>query len=464
MTISRRALAGCALALVACLVLASDAAAQRTPERVLRSDCTGCHTRAHDLVLGKGANAAERCVGCHEKVHPEHKPIEAFYAGEQGWGSVHPDPMFKARVDCADCHVDSTLAVKGTARLARLDRVCTNRHGTRFAGILTRWNAGMRWRIDAVSTYVARACNDPRLSSGGARTRLDDAKSFLATVAAGGALHNVRGADALLRDAMDATTAAYTAARVEVPERPVLGSDATGVTCIGCHYGIETAKDTAFGKPFDHSAHILRGDVACVKCHSNADFLVDDERSVDLKKRRVDPRHGKTTLTSASCNECHHAPASTVACTSCHKSDVLPRAIRVTLPLKLNAKGAPTSRVIAFEHRNHSKAECASCHTSKAEVKKVATCASCHDTHHRDATQCAKCHSDDTRVAHKAQDHFSCTSCHAKETVAALTPNRAFCVSCHAKQADHKPDRECSTCHMQGSPADIRKRIIGFTR
>jgi hypothetical protein len=394
-------------------------------------------------------------------VHPEFKRIAALYGGESGT-HVKPDPMFKARVDCADCHTDATLALKGSTQVAALDVVCTNCHGRRFSGMLTRWNAGVRWRLDAVRAYVEEACADPRLDNvKAARGRLNAAKERLTIVDAGGALHNIRGTDALLRDAIDMAMEAYTAARVEAPRAPTLGPDAAGVACMRCHYGIETAKETAFNKPFDHGPHVLRGNVACTKCHTDESFLRDAKPGTDPMKREVDPRHGKTTLTRASCNECHHSPTTTAGCASCHRTDALTRAIRVTMPLKLTPKGAPASRVVAFEHRDHAKSDCATCHTSKTSVRTVSSCTSCHNDHHTQARQCASCHGESTRAAHKAQDHFLCASCHTKQTVTALMPDRVFCVSCHAKQADHKPDRECSTCHMQSSPADLRKRISG---
>jgi nitrate reductase cytochrome c-type subunit len=65
------------------------------------------------------------------------------------------------------------------------------------------------------------------------------------------------------------------------------------------------------------------------------------------------------------------------------------------------------------------------------------------------------------RAAHKDDDHLTCASCHARETVAQLTPNRAFCVTCHADQAKHKPARDCSSCHFGGTPAALHRRMLG---
>ncbi len=427
------------------------------PTRVLSTECTDCHPHTHDAVLGRGPSASARCGACHASVHDT---IQALYAGLTRRAAVRPDPMFVARVQCAECHSDTTLAMRaGAARLAAVDRACTSCHGPKFVGMLPRWSTGMQWRTRAVSEYVNRAAADPRLTTApSARARIQAAKQTVILVTTAGALHNVRGADALLRSALDSAAAAYTGPGLAVPERPTLGPDPARVSCVGCHYGIEGARDSVFGQPFDHSAHVLRGNVACNACHSAVDYIVPG-------KHEVDKRHGRTMVTPASCNACHHNATSAVACSTCHAGDArLARAIRVAMPLRLRPPNAPTSRDVAFEHRDHAKVECASCHTARTAVRTTAACATCHQTHHVAVAQCMKCHGSDMHAAHKAADHLACTNCHARETLALLTPDRSFCVSCHADRAAHKGGRECSACHMQSTPSELRKRILSGTR
>jgi hypothetical protein len=233
------------------------------------------------------------------------------------------------------------------------------------------------------------------------------------------------------------------------------------VSCLGCHYGIEASSKRVFNQQFDHASHTLRGEVACTSCHSDATYFLVRNPELDVKKRPSNPRHGKTTLSAASCDGCHHAPDSKVACTNCHANDTrLAMPLSVTLPLRLKSKNAPTSRAVTFAHGDHSRVDCASCHTTRASVRTVAACATCHEKHHTEATtRCASCHAD-PRTAHTLPDHLVCTSCHARETVSLLMPNRAFCVSCHVKEKDHKADRECTVCHMQGPPAKVKARIL----
>jgi hypothetical protein len=200
-----------------------------------------------------------------------------------------------------------------------------------------------------------------------------------------------------------------------------------------------------------------RANVACTACHTSADYFVAGTHDPD-------PRHGRTTLSAASCNDCHHT-RSTLSCATCHDATALAtRTDSVTLPLHLRPRGAPASRRVAFSHAPHAGEACASCHTSRASVAAVGACASCHESHHRWATDCTACHGTDVRTHHRAANHLACAQCHALPTLQLLTGNRAFCLSCHVDRREHHPDRECAPCHLQLSPADVRSRILGGRR
>lgn len=432
----------------------AQTAAQTAPSTLTRADCMGCHPRVHDLVLGHTKAASAKCADCHAGAHENYDKIESLYAGTMR-GALHPDVMFKARVACAECHVDTTLAPRGVARVAALDHMCTTCHGARFAGMLTRWSAGMQWRIESVVKYSNRVARDPR-SSDAARSRAQTARAIASLIASAGPSHNLQASDALLRSALASVAAAYSVAP------PSLGPDPQGTSCVRCHYGVEASRDTAFRETFDHASHIVRANVACSQCHTSADFFASGKDPSDSSKRRLDPRHGKSTLTAASCMNCHHSTSAALSCAACHNAEPTARGISVTLPLRLLSKNAPSSRAVTFEHRDHQNAECESCHTSRETPRAVVACTSCHDKHHAETTaKCASCHGTEMLAEHTIEDHFACASCHARQTAAALLPNRAFCVSCHAKEADHKPDRECSPCHMQATPAALRTRIAG---
>lgn len=421
-----------------------------------RNDCAGCHARAHAVNLDHGPAASSRCAECHATVHDD---IQGLYAGTSGPGAPLPDDMYEARVACTECHTPTALRARGTAgHEAALDAECTSCHGRAFGGMLGRWSAGLEWRARLVSSYVATAGADRRLTTNAtARPRLAAARQALATVTSAGGEHNVRQSDALLRSAIDNAAAAYRAANADAPARPALGPDAARVECMGCHYGIETARGSVFGRPFDHGSHVLRGAVACTECHSGANYFLRD-------KPDIDRRHGRTMLTPASCDNCHHSAAMHVGCGACHASDGrLGQAMSVVLPLRLRSAGAPTTRTVAFEHADHTNESCTTCHSSAA-VGTITACANCHDTHHREASSCTQCHGATLLAAHKADDHLACAQCHAVQTLRLLTPDRTFCVSCHADKAQHRPGKECSTCHMQSTPAELRQRILGPRR
>jgi hypothetical protein len=387
----------------------------------------------------------------------------AFYAGITPGLELAPDPMFTARVRCAECHPPAVDSAPPSRRIAAMDRVCTSCHGIRFAGMLTRWDRGLAWRSRTVAEYVKRAAGDARLAaSPAARADVRAAQRTLAAIEAANGLHNLRGADGLLRAAADSVAAAYAAARLPAPARPALGPSAASTSCLACHYGVEAARDSVFGRVFDHDVHVVQGGVRCTECHSAVGYFVAGTRSAGLAERSIDPRHGRTMLTAASCSACHHAATPPASCVACHGDDPrLGRALRLTLALRLTPPSAPAARAVAFQHMEHKSLECADCHRSNTAVATVAACNSCHAQHHEQAAQCAACHGASVHDAHTAKDHLACVSCHARATVALLTPDRSFCLTCHADHVDHKRGRECSTCHMQSTPAELRRRILG---
>lgn len=429
-------------------------------EATVRAACATCHEGAHAAPLGRGERPSAVCIDCHAS---SHEPIQAFYAGAVRGVAVPADTMFLARVSCVGCHSDTTFtAPVGAARNAALDGMCTSCHGRRFGGMLAMWRNGVEWRTQAVSAYVAQAVADPRLAGDAARARVRVARDAMQLLRTVGALHNVRGADQLFRAALDSTTAAYRRAGVTAPARPALGPDPASNECLGCHYGVESARTTIYDQKFDHASHVVRADVACKDCHSAATYFAGAKSGATDQGRAVDAKHGKTTLTAASCESCHHSPTTKVGCTACHAGDErLKKSVRVVMALKLKPEKAPTSRTVAFQHAQHEKSSCESCHTAPGSVRNIATCASCHTDHHKErASGCVSCHTSTMLATHTMDTHFKCATCHERETVAKLLPDRAFCVSCHVKQVNHEPGRECSPCHLHLSPSEVRRRML----
>lgn len=430
----------------------------------LRGECAACHQGVHQVDLGRGPGPAPSCLECHES---DHEPVQAFYAGAVTGVDVPADTMFVARVACAGCHVDSTFAQPaGAPRHAAYDRMCTSCHGERFEGMLADWRGGVEWRTRAVDAYVTQAAADGRLARGDARGRVQAARAAMRTLRTAGALHNVRGADRLFRAAVDSTVAAYRLAGLAAPPRPALGSDPVATTCLGCHYGVEAARDTVFGQTFDHASHVVRANVACKDCHTDEGYFLDGKSGGAEEDKDVNPRHGKTTVSAKRCNDCHHSPTQTLSCTACHAygDQRMQRPVRVSMALNLRPENAPKSRDVPFSHPQHREVKCESCHKSTSEVRQVVGCRDCHDDHHTERAKnyasCTACHTGAAQAKHTRDDHLRCTSCHVRQTVARLLPTRTLCLTCHVKQVDHEPGKECSTCHMQATPQQLKQRIL----
>ncbi len=419
-----------------------------------RLRCVSCHAAAHGTPADTTEAWSGTCVACHAGAHGA---TQRLYTGLADAGPPQPDTMFLARVACLACHTDAAShAAAGQARTAVMNDACVACHGPAFEGMLPRWQRSLDRRVSVTNNYLAIAASDARVTgSPNAVALLDSARGDVALVRTGGGAHNVPGADALLRSAIGRVRAAWTRAVGQAPAAPPLGPDPGATTCAYCHYGVEETGGTVYGESFSHADHVVKGDVPCARCHSSADYYAGDGK-------RVDPAHGRTTVTAAQCESCHHA-GTQLACTTCHaRRDLVGSAQRVSLDLTaLKPDAAPESRPTTFRHADHPDVECTSCHTSRQSVRSVAACSTCHADHHARATTCTTCHGTDALAAHDVDSHLACVRCHDRGTLELLTPNRAFCLSCHVDQADHRPGQECAPCHLQMTPAQVKSRILG---
>ena len=185
---------------------------------------------------------------------------------------------------------------------------------------------------------------------------------------------------------------------------------------------------------FSHARH--RG-VSCAACHST-----------------TGPAHGTVKLRSVrDCEQCHHE--STVralgggpsACLHCHRADSLPAGPQ-TVSVHTSTSAAALTRTLPFAHATHVSIACAECHTTPVTLAAATSCSNCHTAHHAAARDCRTCH--DALADHRGKEvHLGCsgTGCHTDGAVLALGPGRNVCLSCHTGQANHKPGRDCGTCH-----------------
>jgi len=195
---------------------------------------------------------------------------------------------------------------------------------------------------------------------------------------------------------------------------------------------------------FPHARHSR---LACLTCH--------DLRSKERKLTFEVPR---------GCQICHHQRPAQAECGKCHQPSELALRIPVQVAVAV-PRHERRRRTVEFEHVKHDTLACTRCHVTPvtmAPADSVVTCEACHDKHHAQARDCATCHRTAAiRTAHQppVQPHLACDGCHTRATVARLTPTRSFCLACHAPQQDHYASRECSVCHFQRTPAELRPTL-----
>ena len=199
--------------------------------------------------------------------------------------------------------------------------------------------------------------------------------------------------------------------------------------------------------PADSFSHARHRRLTCLTCH------------VPGSKERL-----LTFEAPRGCEICHHQRPTRSRCAECHQQGELaaplPAQMAVTVP-----KHQPRRRTVSFDHATHGELACTTCHVTPvtlAPADSVRSCAACHTDHHAAGRACATCHrSAETREAHAppVKAHERCTACHSEATVARLVPTRSFCLACHEPAQDHYPERECSACHFQRSPAELEPEL-----
>lgn len=195
---------------------------------------------------------------------------------------------------------------------------------------------------------------------------------------------------------------------------------------------------------FEHKQH---QSLTCVTCHLSASRYAVLNFEV--------PR---------GCDICHHREVAAGDCSQCHTTAKL--APRLWARLSVTVQGTPT-RIgpAAFDHETHRSRECRECHTTPVTMAPAAearTCVSCHEDHHAAERNCSGCHvGQGLQAGHvrPAEPHAECDACHEPQTIARLTPTRSLCATCHEAQRTHYPDRECTACHFQSSPATFRQHL-----
>lgn len=254
----------------------------------------------------------------------------------------------------------------------------------------------------------------------------------------------------------DSTTSDWVAElRCEVPLRPrtrmwllTFAIAAAAVITVGVAVAAPGSavqvRDTA---PSDTFAHARHEKIACLTCH-----LPKSQAVLTFQPPR-------------GCQICHHADPARNDCARCHERESLPKTL--TLHVAIAAAGKPArDRTIAFPHERHAELRCAACHgqpVTLAPLDSAATCQGCHAEHHEAERSCATCHRTESIAqthAMPVRAHVACDACHPTAAITPLSPTRSFCLVCHDPAVDHKPGRECTTCHLQSDPQEYRARLL----
>ena len=196
---------------------------------------------------------------------------------------------------------------------------------------------------------------------------------------------------------------------------------------------------------FRHGQH--RG-VDCMACHT------------------VERAHGELTVTSLTdCRMCHHTEPVAASCSECHSTAEvrgLTMRVRRTMDIRVGRLNRPT-RNLPFDHRPHLAVACRECHTEGAALSAARVdCAACHEEHHEPERSCMACHDEPRDGAHDAQVHLGCagSGCHAAvpASVNAVPRTRDFCLACHQGMTEHRPGRNCESCHSLPQPRSAAGR------
>lgn len=382
--------------------------------------CTTCHQftvevprlATRDSAAGTLVPTNRQCLSCHEM--------------QQVLASFDPDRDPHSGT-CGMCHDPHTQQVAAEAATS-----CTT------AGCHANWqrepfHEGLAHRAVATSCTL---CHQPHA----ARVDPSDCQACHARVRGAGVSIGARRLRPPVpfdtaRALRDTTTAAAPA-----------GGPVTGFLGWGLPNPPPVPPPVAEPDSFPHQRHLR---LPCLTCHTS------------------DTRHGRLTFEAPrGCLICHHQSPRSGNCAACHAADEL-APIPDAGPVTVRVDSAPVRRrPVSFRHDRHTATTCVTCHVTPvtlATAEPTATCAGCHDEHHRPSADCASCHAgDQLAAAHKrpVAAHVRCDACHRRATVRHLVPVRGVCLTCHEDQRAHYQERECTVCHFLATPAEYRIHLL----
>ena len=146
---------------------------------------------------------------------------------------------------------------------------------------------------------------------------------------------------------------------------------------------------------------------------------------------------------------------------ACHSGDDARRIVdhvTRTLAMEVGSLDHPR-RTLPFDHERHREVECRPCHTEGLALSAAdSDCSRCHEEHHRETASCITCHARPAPEAHDVRAHLGCggTGCHQRVPSSVMTPSRTreLCLACHQELVYHRPEEECTYCHVLPPPRE----------
>ena len=411
---------------------------------------TDCHKPSEtDIVLGKMAvQTVRHCTACHEFT----ADVPALATRDSARGTLVP-----GKPQCFGCHeMQKLLAGFAESRDPHAGKCgsCHKPHTqeTPQAAAASCASAGCHanWKTEPFHT----GANHRRLGERCLTCHVPHSAKVDASDCQG--CHTAVRARSALRPPLqfDTTRALRRSDTTSIPPQPSDEGLAPFVPDDPPPKAHDAADVSALPPPADVDSfpHARHAKLACLECH------------VTIGRARL------TFEQPRGCAICHHKAPAPDACATCHQPAERDTAIVATVTVAVRDRAA-RSRPVDFLHARHETRACTECHTTAVTLATAPTkaqCIDCHAEHHEAASGCASCHALATpKAEHRTLEaaHQRCDACHARATVARLTPNRAFCATCHVPQAnDHYPRRECTVCHFLTEPGQYRGKLLSESR
>lgn len=395
------------------------------------NDCFGCHQMRQKLESFDPAREPHKavCGTCHNP-HKQTAPEDAWKTCTASGCHSKPDTLtpFHRGIaattlsNCGNCHKAHTWRVQG-GNCQACHKGAFGRHPQAEAAAPMHSDPARRpARASGASDAPSAALAPPGPSGGPGGAVPDD------WIPAGRRPHGpMPDLSELPAQGLPPAPAVQSRAPAR-PQQPVAASPASAPQPPVAQRPV--AKSPARRSQFPHDRHTS---IACHACHAPGEA------------------HGKVIIRAPQdCDACHHSTRQRAVCTECHSRNEIAAPREITVAARTSVFTGTRDRTLTFRHELHASLQCRSCHGDGTSLGNPRSCTSCHESHHQQARNCSSCHA--TPLAEHARQtaHQGCATagCHQDVPVAALEPSRNVCLVCHREQTDHKPGRDCATCHL----------------